>query len=150
MAGGNNEREGLLTTIRARREWYLALFFLQMACWAFVVFVNEVRNGEPADSMAKRIQESAVIMAFIGQGTVATTILLIDVVYDGLCKVCVKGGEIVGLLFSPSRNRFVVEGEKKSDEKWSAWLKQNPEVQRMITDGEIEAPPRMVDKGSKK
>ena len=71
----NNEREGLLTTIRARRarrKWYLGLYFLQIVAWLLLLVVTEVYNVESTDIMGKRVLGAAVTMSFIGQGTLGS------------------------------------------------------------------------------
>ena len=68
----NNEREGLLTTIRARRKWYLGLYFLQIVAWLLLLVVTEVYNVESTDIMGQRVLGGAVTMSFIGQGTLVT------------------------------------------------------------------------------
>ena len=68
----NNEREGLLTTIRARRKWYLGLYFLQIVAWLLLLVVTEVYNVESTDIMGQRVLGAAVTMSFIGQGTLGS------------------------------------------------------------------------------
>ena len=105
-----DEREGLLTTIRARRKWYLVLYFLQMCGWLILVVVDAASEVKSTDTASQRVLDAAVTMAFIGQGTLVATIFLIDVVFDGGRYLIGKGGEIMGLLFSPVKNRFVAQG----------------------------------------
>ena len=105
-----DEREGLLTTIRARRKWYLVLYFLQMCGWLILVVVDAASDVKSTDTASQRVLDAAVTMAFIGQGTLVATIFLIDVVFDGGRYLIGKGGEIMGLLFSPVKNRFVAQG----------------------------------------
>ena len=147
--GDKNEREGLLTTIRARRKWYLSLYFLQISGWLVLVVVNEVYYSNSTDIISQRVLNSAVTMSFIGQGTLVTTILLIDVIFDGCRYLIEKGGELMGLLFSPVKNRFFTEGEKKGQKqanaRWSAWITDNPEIKKMIDEGKVENPPKSDD-----
>ena len=109
------EREGLLTTIRARRKWYLGLYFLQIVGWLALVVFNEVSDTGSSDTVFQRIQDSAVTMSFIGQGTLVTTVFLIDVIFDGGCKLWEIGGEILGLIFSPKQKRNVFERRARKD-----------------------------------
>ena len=150
----NNEREGLLTTIRARRKWYLGLYFLQIVAWLLLLVVTEVYNVESTDIMGKRVLGAAVTMSFIGQGTLVTTILLIDVIFDGCRYLIGKGAEIMGLLFDNFENKFVVrgrkqgqkqgekQGEKQANARWSAWMTDNPEIKKLIDEGKVATPPK--------
>ena len=158
-----DEREGLLTTIRARRKWYLVLYFLQMCGWLILVVVDAASDIKSTDTVSQRVLDAAVTMAFIGQGTLVATIFLIDVVFDGGRYLIGKGGEIMGLLFSPVKNRFVAQGiaegvaqglaqgvaeglaqgEKKADARLEAWLASNPEIQKLIDEGKAKAPPTL-------
>ena len=141
-----NEREGLLTTIRARRKWYLGLYFLQIVAWLLLLVVTEVYNVESTDIMGKRVLGAAVTMSFIGQGTLVTTILLIDVIFDGCRYLVGKGAEIMGLLFDNFENKFVVrgrkQGEKQANARWGAWITENPEIKKMIDEGKVATPPK--------
>ena len=167
--GGNaNEREGLLTTIRARRKWYLGVYFLQMLGWLALVVVNELYNASSTDRVSQRILDNAVIMTFIGQGALITTIFLIDVVFDGCRYIIKKGGEFMGLLFDNFENKFVVRGRKQgieqgigigieqgigigieqgidlgieqSKDKLNTWVEENPEVKKLIEEGKVTMP----------
>ena len=148
LDGDINEREGLLTTIRARRKWYLGVYFLQILGWLALVVVNELYSVDSAEMLSQRILDNAVIMTFIGQGTLITTILLIDVLFDGCRYIIKKGGELMGLLFDNFENKFVVRGRKqgleqgKEQEKtrWKAWLADNPEVRKLIEEGKVATP----------
>ena len=145
----NNEREGLLTTIRARRKWYLSLYFLQISAWLVLIVVTEVYNVQSTDIMGQRVLGAAVTMSFIGQGTLVTTILLIDVIFDGCRYLVGKGAEIMGLLFDNFENKFVVrgrkQGQKQANARWSAWMTDNPEIKKMIDEGKVENPPKSDD-----
>ena len=142
----NNEREGLLTTIRARRKWYLGLYFLQIVAWLLLLVVTEVYNVESTDIMGQRVLGAAVTMSFIGQGTLVTTILLIDVIFDGCRYLIGKGAEIMGLLFDNFENKFVVrgrkQGQKQANARWSAWMTDNPEIKKLIDEGKVATPPK--------
>ena len=149
----NNEREGLLTTIRARRKWYLGLYFLQIVAWLVLVAVNEVYYSSSTDIISQRVLNAAVTMSFIGQGTLVTTIFLIDVIFDGCRYLIGKGAEIMGLLFDNFENKFVVrgrkqgekQGEKQANARWSAWMTDNPEIKKMIDEGRVATPPKSDD-----
>ena len=145
-----DEREGLLTTIRARRKWYLVLYFLQMCGWLILVVVDAASDVKSTNTASQRVLDAAVTMAFIGQGTLVATIFLIDVVFDGGRYLIGKGGEIMGLLFSPVKNRFVTEGEKKADARLEAWLASNPEIQKMVDKGELTPPPTLNGKNDRR
>ena len=145
------EREGLLTTIRARRKWYLGLYFLQIAAWLALLIVNEVYNADSSDILSQRVLNSAVTMSFIGQGTLISTILLIDVVFDGCRYLLAKGVEIMGLLFDNFENKFVVrgrkqgqkEGQKRANAQWNAWIADNPEIRELVEAGKVRIPPEL-------
>ncbi len=153
-----DEREGLLTTIRARRKWYLVLYFLQMCGWLTLVVVDAASDIKSTDTASQRVLDAAVTMAFIGQGTLVATIFLIDVVFDGGRYLIGKGGEIMGLLFSPVKNRFVAQGvaqgiaqgEKKADARLEAWLASNPEIQKLIDEGKAKPPPTLNGKNNRR
>ena len=161
-SGDRDEREGLLTTIRARRKWYLGLYFLQICGWLILVVVDAASDVKSTDAVSQRVLDAAVTMAFIGQGTLVATIFLIDVVFDGGRYLIGKGGEIMGLLFSPVKNRFVAEGEKigeKRGEKrgemrgyadWNAWVSSNPDIQKMVDKGEVTPPPTLNGKNDRR
>lgn len=89
--GDKGEREGLLTTIRARRKWYLGVYALQIFGWLILLVFNEVSDVNSTDTVSQRILDAVVIMSFIGQGTLISTILLIDVVFDGFRYIFKKG-----------------------------------------------------------
>ncbi len=161
-SGDRDEREGLLTTIRARRKWYLGLYFLQMCGWLILVVVDAASDVKSTDAVSQRVLDVAVTMAFIGQGTLVATIFLIDVVFDGCRYLIGKGGEIMGLLFSPVKNRFVAEGiaegiaqgvaegEQRADARLEAWLASNPEIQKMVDKGEVTPPPKLNGKNGRR
>ena len=151
-----DEREGLLTTIRARRKWYLVLYFLLIGS---CLIIDVMTDFKPADSLSRRILDAIVTMNSVAVGALVATIFLIDVVFDGCRYLIGKGGEIMGLLFSPVKNRFVAQGiaqglaqgvaegiaqgEKKADARLEAWLASNPEIQKLIDEGKAKAPPTL-------
>ena len=164
MASGNrDEREGLLTTIRARRKWYLALYFLLIGSW---LIIDMMTDFNLADSLSRRILDAIVTVNSVAVGALVTTIFLIDVVFDGCRYLIGKGGEIMGLLFSPVKNRFVAqgvaqgiaegvaqgvaEGEQKADARLEAWLASNPEIQKMVDKGEVTPPPTLNGKNDRR
>ena len=71
-------------------------------------------------------------------------------------------GEIMGLLFSPVKNRFVAQGiaegiavgitqgEQKADTRLEAWLASNPEIQKMVDKGEVTPPPTLNGKNDRR
>ena len=138
------EREGLLTTIRTRRKWYLGLYFLQIAAWLALLVASEVYNGDPTDFVGKRVLDAAVTMSFIAQGTLISTVLLIDVIFDGCRYLIKKGVEIMGLLFDNFENKFVVRGRKQgleqAKDKLNTWVEENPEVKKLIEEGKVTMP----------
>ena len=140
------EREGLLTTIRARRKWYLGLYFLQIVGWLALVVFNEVSDTGSSDTVLQRIQDSAVTMSFIGQGTLVTTVFLIDVIFDGGCKLVERGWTLMGLIFEKTKNKFVIEGEENADARWNAWITSNPRIKELIAEGEVPSPPKLTGK----
>ena len=154
-SGDRDEREGLLTTIRARRKWYLALYFLLIGSW---LIIDMMTDFNLADSLSRRILDAIVTVNSVAVGTLVTTIFLIDVVFDGCRYLIGKGGEIMGLLFSPVKNRFVAqgiaegvaEGEKIADARLEAWLASNPEIQKMVDKGEVTPPPTLNGKNDRR
>ena len=158
-SGDRDEREGLLTTIRARRKWYLGLYFLLIGSW---LIIDMMTDFNLADSLSRRILDAIVTVNSVAVGALVTTIFLIDVVFDGCCYLIGKGGEIMGLLFSPVKNRFVAqgiaegvaqgvaEGEKIADARLEAWLASNPEIQKMVDKGEVTPPPTLNGKNDRR
>ena len=154
-SGDRDEREGLLTTIRARRKWYLGLYFLLIGSW---LIIDMMTDFNLADSLSRRILDAIVTVNSVAVGALVTTIFLIDVVFDGCRYLIGKGGEIMGLLFSPVKNRFVAqgiaegvaEGEKKADARLEAWLASNPEIQKMVDKGEVTPPPTLNGKNDRR
>ena len=166
MAAANtNEREGLLTTLRARRKWYLGVYFAQVFGWLALVVVNELNSANATAILSQRILDNAVIMTFIGQGTLVTTILLIEVLFDGSRYIIKEGGELMGLLFDNFENKFVVRGREQGIKQgieqgreqgieqgreqgieqergqWNAWIADNPEIKKLIDEGLVPMPP---------
>ncbi len=153
--GDKDEREGLLTTIRARRKWYLGVYALQILGWLVLVVVNEVVDVNSTNTVSQRVQDAAVTMSFIAQGTLISTILLIDVVFDGFRYIIKKGAELMGLLFDNFENKFVVRGRKQGlkqgieQEREQAhvqineWVADNPEIKKLIDEGRVSPPPNM-------
>ena len=131
--------------MRARRKWYLGLYFLQIVAWLLLLVVTEVYNVQSTDIMGQRVLGAAVTMSFIGQGTLVTTILLIDVIFDGCRYLVGKGAEIMGLLFNNFENKFVVRGRKQANARWSAWMTDNPEIKKLIDEGKVATPPKSDD-----
>ena len=166
-SGDRDEREGLLTTIRARRKWYLALYFLLIGSW---LIIDMMTDFNLADSLSRRILDAIVTVNSVAVGALVTTIFLIDVVFDGCRYLIGKGGEIMGLLFSPVKNRFVAQGiaegvaqgvaegiaqgitqgEQKADARLEAWLASNPEIQKMVDKGEVTPPPTLNGKNDQR
>ena len=127
-----------------------------------------------ADSLSRRILDAIVTVNSVAVGALVTTIFLIDVVFDGCRYLIGKGGEIMGLLFSPVKNRFVAQGiaegieqgvaqgieqgvaegiaqgEKKADARLEAWLASNPEIQKLIDEGKAKPPPTLNDKNNRR
>ena len=162
--GDNGEREALLTTIRARRKWYLGIYALQILGWLILIVINQVIDPNNTDTLTQRIQDAAVTMSFIAQGTLISTVLLIDVVFDGTRYIVKKGVEFMGLLFDNFENKFVVRGRKQgieqgigigieqgigigieqgieqSKDKLNTWVEENPEVKKLIEEGKVTMP----------
>ena len=90
-------------------------------------------------------------MSFIAQGTLISTILLIDVVFDGCRYIIKKGVEFMGLLFDNFENKFVVrgrkQGEKQGEERekarWHAWIADDPEISKLVEAGKVRIPPEL-------
>ena len=162
------EREALLTTIRARRKWYLGIYALQILGWLIIVIINQVIDIDNTAPITQRIQDAAIAMTFIAQGTLISTVLLIDVVFDGTRYIVKKGVEFMGLLFDNFENKFVVRGRKQgieqgigigieqgieqgigigieqgieqSKDKLNTWVEENPEVKKLIEEGKVTMP----------
>ena len=158
--GDKDEREGLLTTIRARRKWYLGVYCLQILGWLIIVIFNQVIDIDNTAPITQRVQDAAIAMSFIAQGTLISTVLLIDVVFDGSRYLYKKGEEKMGLLFDNYENKFVVRGRKQgieqgigigieqgidlgieqSKDKLNTWVEENPEVKKLIEEGKVTMP----------
>ena len=145
--GDKDEREGLLTTIRARRKWYLGIYFLQICGWLALLIFNEVSDVNSTDTVSQRILDAAVTMSFIGSGTLISTVFLVEVVFDGCRYLIGKGAETMGLLFDNFENKFVVRGRKQEREQAhvqiNEWVANNPEIKKMIDEGRVSPPPNM-------
>ena len=135
----NDERVGLLSTIRERRKWYLGIYFLQLAGWLVAIIVLELTSIRPMEAQEgqikpplKSIIDTVVAMSFLSQGTLVTTIFLIDVVFDGSRNLTQKGKELMGLLFTPYRNRHERRGQEEGREEalklLSKQLEDNPNL----------------------
>ena len=160
--GDKDEREGLLTTIRARRKWYLGVYCLQILGWLILVVFNEVNDVSSTDTVTQRVQDAAVTMFIIAQGTLISTVLLVDVVYDGCRYLIEKGAEIMGLLFDNFENKFVVRGRKQGMEQGvkqgvkqgqeqtiaqlNTWIADNPEIRELVESGKVRIPPELQSK----
>ena len=53
----------------------------------------------------------------------------------------------MGLLFDNFENKFVVrgrkQGEKQANAQWSAWIADNPEIQKLVESGKVRIPPEL-------
>ena len=149
--GDKDEREGLLTTIRARRKWYLGIYFLQICGWLALLVFTELSDVNSTETISRRILDAAVTMSFIGSGTLISTVFLVEVVFDGCRYLIGKGAETMGLLFDNFENKFVVRGRKQGIEQEreqahvqiNEWVANNPEIKKMIDEGRVSPPPNM-------
>lgn len=142
--GDKDEREGLLTTIRARRKWYLGIYFLQICGWLALLVFTELSDVNSTDTVSRRILDAAVTMSFIGSGTLISTVFLVEVVFDGCRYLIRKGAETMGLLFDNFENKFVVRGRKQGHEQanaqWSEWIADTPELRELVESGKVRIP----------
>ena len=119
----NDDRVGLLTIIRARRKWYLGVYFIQLVLWLGIMIINELfyTPALAADGstipLIERVIRVSVNMSFLAQGNLVATVFWIDIVFDGFRNLLIKGVEGLGLIFSPIKNRFAVEGERIGEKK---------------------------------
>ena len=104
-----DDRESLLTTLRARRKSYLWIYFVQMAVWLTAVIIYEVLYAEPAPTIKHAI-DAAITISFISPGVFVSTIFFVDVVMDSIRK----GLGLMGLLFTPKTTKEILQerGEK--------------------------------------
>ena len=139
-----NEREGLLTTIRSRRKWYLGVYFLQLIGWLPLIICHEMYFAEPG-ALTKHVLDAAVTFSFIASGTLITTIFFIDVIFDGVMYLIGKVA-LMGLLFGDPRKELVAQARKQENERWNAWVKNTPEIRELVESGKVDAPPKVDGK----
>ena len=108
----NDDRENLWTIISARRKAYLWVYFAQTLGWLIAVIVYEAAYA-PREVPLKHAIDTAVTMSFIAPGVFISTVFLVEVAYDSSKWLIIRGGEFMGLLFTPARNKYVVLGEER-------------------------------------
>ena len=108
----DNNRENLWTIISARRKAYLWVYFAQTLGWLIAVIIYEAAYA-PREVPLKHAINTAVTMSFIAPGVFISTVFLVEVAYDCAKWLIIRGGEFMGLLFTPARNKYVVLGEER-------------------------------------
>lgn len=110
----NDDRENLWTIISARRKAYLWVYFAQTLGWLVAVIIYEAAYA-PSEVSLKHAINTAVTMSFIAPGVFISTVFLVEVAYDSAKWLIIRGGEFMGLLFTPARNKYVVLGEERGE-----------------------------------
>ena len=110
----NDNRENLWTIISARRKAYLWVYFAQTLWWLVAVIIYEAAYA-PREVPLKHAINTAVTMSFIAPGVFISTVFLVEVAYDCAKWLIIRGGEFMGLLFTPARNKYVVLGEERGE-----------------------------------
>lgn len=110
----NDDRENLWTIISARRKAYLWVYFAQTLGWLAAVIIYEAAYA-PREVPLKHAIDTAVTMSFIAPGVFISTVFLVEVAYDSAKWLIIRGGEFMGLLFTPARNKYVVLGEERGE-----------------------------------
>ena len=110
----NDNRENLWTIISARRKAYLWVYFAQTLWWLVAVIIYEAAYA-PREVALKHAINTAVTMSFIAPGVFISTVFLVEVAYDSAKWLIIRGGEFMGLLFTPARNKYVVLGEERGE-----------------------------------
>ena len=108
----DDDRENLWTIISARRKAYLWVYFAQTLGWLIAVIIYEAAYA-PREVPLKHAINAAVTMSFIAPGVFISTVFLVEVAYDSAKWLIIRGGELMGLLFTPARNKYVVLGEER-------------------------------------
>ena len=115
----NDNRENLWTIISARRKAYLWVYFAQTLGWLIAVIIYEAAYA-PHEVALKHAINTAVTMSFIAPGVFISTVFLVEVAYDSAKWLIIRGGEFMGLLFTPARNKYVVLGEERGEARGEA------------------------------
>ena len=110
----DDNRENLWTIISARRKAYLWVYFAQTLGWLVAVIIYEAAYA-PREVPLKHAINTAVTMSFIAPGVFISTVFLVEVAYDCAKWLIIRGGEFMGLLFTPARNKYVVLGEERGE-----------------------------------
>ena len=150
----DDNRENLWTIISARRKAYLWVYFAQTLWWLVAVIIYESAYA-PREVPLKHAINTAVTMSFIAPGVFISTIFLVEVAYDCAKWLIIRGGEFMGLLFTPARNKYVVLGEERGEARgearaaarFAAWLARKEQAEK---DGKdfTEPPPFLNRNGS--
>ena len=115
----DDDRENLWTIISARRKAYLWVYFAQTLGWLVAVIIYEAVYA-PREVPLKHAINTAVTMSFIAPGVFISTVFLVEVAYDSAKWLIIRGGELMGLLFTPARNKYVVLGEERGEARGEA------------------------------
>ena len=115
----DDDRENLWTIISARRKAYLWVYFAQTLGWLIAVIIYEAAYA-PREAPLKHAINAAVTMSFIAPGVFISTVFLVEVAYDSAKWLIIRGGELMGLLFTPARNKYVVLGEERGEARGEA------------------------------
>ena len=138
----NDDRENLWTIISARRKAYLWVYFAQTLGWLAAVIIYEAAYA-PREVPLKHAIDTAVTMSFIAPGVFISTVFLVEVAYDSAKWLIIRGGELMGLLFTPARNKYVVLGEERGEARGIAIGEERGEA-RGIAIGEERGESRVI------
>lgn len=125
----NDDRENLWTIISARRKAYLWVYFAQTLGWLVAVIIYEAAYA-PREVPLKHAIDTAVTMSFIAPGVFISTVFLVEVAYDSAKWLIIRGGELMGLLFTPARNKYVVLGEERTIARFADWFARKEQAEK--------------------
>lgn len=125
----NDDRENLWTIISARRKAYLWVYFAQTLGWLVAVIIYEAAYA-PREVPLKHAIDTAVTMSFIAPGVFISTVFLVEVAYDSAKWLIIRGGELMGLLFTPARNKYVVLGEERAIARFADWFARKEQAEK--------------------
>ncbi len=136
------DRESLLAIVSERRRAYMLTYVVQMMCWVGFAIWNET---EQTQSFKAHVLDVATTTSFITAGALVSTILLVDLVKDVLIPV---GRKIMGLFFTPVKNKWEAEAEARGEERANtdaaAWYKRMEHARR--EGREFNEPPPFLDR----
>ena len=125
----DDDRENLWTIISARRKAYLWVYFAQTLGWLVAVIIYEAAYA-PREVPLKHAIDAAVTMSFIAPGVFISTVFLVEVAYDSAKWLIIRGGELMGLLFTPARNKYVAHGEARAIARFADWFARKEQAEK--------------------